>query len=234
MKLDEYSKKYIHYYSDDLPEIIGDIFKQNDIKKFIDLGSGDGSILFALLKKGLLENVESITAVDISEKRISNVRNISDRISCIVSDVGTLPMLESESIDFAISNQVIEHMPEEEGLIKEAFRILSKNGIFYLSTVFKKWYGWYFYRCNGKWALDPTHLKEYTSESQLLDKIKKYNFNILVNKKRMYWFPVSDFIFKRIGINRDAYNNKFFKILRNVKIPIIGYYNWEIVLRKNL
>jgi ubiquinone/menaquinone biosynthesis C-methylase UbiE len=234
MKLDEYSKKYIHYYSDELPALIEDTFKKNEIKSLADLGSGDGSILFALFKKGLLDKVKHITAVDISESRISNVKNISDRISCIVADAGNVPMIDSESIDFAVSNQVIEHMPEEEGLIKETFRILTKNGIFFLSTVYKKWYGWYFYRCNGKWALDPTHIKEYTSEAQLLDKISKYNFDILVNKKSMYWFPITDFIFKRIGINRDAYNNKILRILRNIKIPIIGYYNWEIVLRKNV
>ncbi len=233
MKLVEYSKKYIHYYFDDLPELIEDIFRQNKIKRFADLGSGDGSILFALLKKGLLDCVEDITAVDISVDRINNVKNISDRISCIVADVGDLRMIDSGIIDFAVSNQVIEHMPEEEGLIKEAFRILSKDGIFYLSTVFKKWYGWYFYRCNGKWVLDPTHLKEYTDEAQLLDKIRKYNFHVLVNKKNMYWFAISDFVLKRIGIKHTAYNNKFLKLLRCIKIPIIGYYNWEIVLRKN-
>lgn len=234
MKLAEYSKKYIHYYSDELPALIEDIFKQNKIKKFADLGSGDGSILFALFEKRLLDNVENISAVDISEDRISNVKQISDRILCIVADVGHVPMIDSESLDFAISSQVIEHMPDEEGLLKEAFRILSKDGILYLSTVFKKWYGWYFYRCNGKWALDPTHLKEYTSETQLLDKIAKCKFEILVNKKSMYWFPISDFIFKRVGIKRNAYNNKFLKLLRYIKIPIIGYYNWEIVLRKNV
>lgn len=234
MKLDEYSKKYIHYYSDELPALIEDIFKKNKIKRFADLGSGDGSILFALVKMGLLDNVENITAVDISEDRINNVKQISDRILCIIADVGNVPMIDSESLDLVISNQVIEHMPEEECLIKETFRILSKDGIFYLSTVFKKWYGWYFYRCNGKWALDPTHLKEYTSENQLLDKIAKYDFKILVNKKSMYWFAVSDFIFKRVGIKRNAYNNKFLKLLRYIKIPIIGYYNWEIVLRKNI
>lgn len=233
MQIDEYSKKYIHYYLDNLPKLVEDTFKQCRIKRFADLGSGDGSILFALFKKGFLDNVKDVIAVDISKERINNVKNISDRISCIVADVGNLEMLTNESLDFAVSNQVIEHIPEGERLIKEVFRILSKNGIFYLSTVFKKWYGWYFYRCNGKWVLDPTHLKEYTDEAQLLDIIKKYNFKLLVNKKAMYWFPISDFIFKRIGIKHNAYDNKILRLFRGIKIPIIGYYNWEIMLRKS-
>ena len=233
MKLEVYSKKHIHYYSDNLPELIEDVFRKHMIKRFADVGSGDGSILFALFKKGLLDNLETITAVDISEDRINNARKISDKIICVIADAGNLEMINNENLDFVVANQVIEHMPDEEALIKEAFRIIAKGGIFYLSTVFKKWYGWYFYRCNSKWTLDPTHVKEFTDEAQLLDIVKKYDFTVLVNKKSLYWFALTDFILKRIGAKRTAYNNTLLKLLRGIKVPILGYYNWEILLKKN-
>jgi 2-polyprenyl-3-methyl-5-hydroxy-6-metoxy-1,4-benzoquinol methylase len=232
MELDKYSKKYIHYYIQEVPSLIENIFDKHSIKSIADLGSGDGSILFALLKKGFLDNVKKIIAIDISQERLNNVKRISDKILCIVADVCKPVMLNCVGLDLVISNQVIEHLPDEDGFIKEIYRVLSCNGLFYLSTVFKKWYGWYFYRCHGKWTLDPTHVREYTDSSQLLNIIKKYNFEVLEDRKKIFWFPVTDFIFKRIGMKKDVYNDKVAKFLRNVKVPILEYCNWELLLRK--
>lgn len=64
--------------------------------------------------------------------------------------------------------------------------------------------------------------------------IKKYSFEILEDKKTLQWFPITDFIFKRIGAKRSVYNNKIAKFLRNVKMPILGYYNWDLVLQKRI
>ena len=232
MDIIRYSKKFIHYYNNTLPSLLDGVFRKYDIKNAVDLGSGDGSVLYSIFKNGYNEKLRQITAVDISKERISNVRKISDKIICVVGDVCSLDMLESDSFDLVISNQVIEHICNEEKFISEAYRILAENGLFYLSTVFKKWYGWYFYRCNGRWVLDPTHLREYSNTKQLLDMIERHNFELLEDKKVMYWFPITDFIFKRIGIRNNVYCNKFLSLLRNVKIPVIGYYNWEMLLRK--
>ena len=234
MKFDKYSKKYIHYYTGEVPSLIKDIFNRYSIRSMADLGSGDGALLFALLRKGLLDNITKVIAVDASEERLNIVRKVSDKISRINADVSRLKMLDNMSLDLVISNQVIEHIPDEDRFIKEVHRILSKDGLFYLSTVFKKWYGWYFYRCNGRWVLDPTHLREYTDANQLLNIIKRYKFKILEDKKTMYWFPLSDFVFKRIGLGRDVYKSKIMRGLRIIKIPILGYYNWELVLRKRI
>ena len=178
MELDKYSKKYIHYHTEEIPSLLKDIFNKNSIKRIADLGSGDGSTLFALFKKGFLDNIEKVIAIDISQERINNVKKISDKFLCFKANVCKLEMLDSMSLDLAISSQVIEHVFNEEEFIKEVYRVLSDGGLFYLSTVFKKWYGWYFYRSRGKWVLDPTHLREYTNTSQLLNIIKKYSFDI--------------------------------------------------------
>ena len=118
-------------------------------------------------------------------------------------------------------------------MIKEVKRMLKTNGIAYISTVFKKWYGWYFYKCNGKWVLDPTHLREYSQDNQLLDFFKENNLEILENKKTLTYRPIVDFVSKRIGLKRYLpVDGKFMKLLRKFAIPVFGYYNWEIVCRK--
>ena len=111
---------------------------------------------------------------------------------------------------------------------------MSKSGsIIYLSTVFKKWYGWYFYRNNGKWVLDPTHLREYKKDAELFDFVDKNTFEILESRKKLIFFPLMDFFMKRLNIkNREIYNNKFLELIRKIKRPVPGYYNWEIVLHK--
>lgn len=232
MELNKYSRKYIHYYSDRIPDIIENIFNERNVRSIADLGSGDGAILYSLSRKGYLDNTEKVIAIDISKERISNVKKISNKILCIIADACDLGMLKNIGFDLIISNQVIEHVPDDTRLVEESYRVLVKGGIFYVSTVFKKWYGWYFYRCNGKWVLDPTHLREYTNENQLLDIVKLYSFEILENKKTLQWFPVTDFVLKRIGMKRYIYNNKIMNFFRNIKIPILGYYNWELLLKK--
>jgi len=103
-----------------------------------------------------------------------------------------------------------------------------------LATVFKKWYGWYFYRNRAhQWVIDPTHEREYVNDSSLLVFLNKYDLVIVENKKSLHWFPLTDFILKRIGLKQKVYENSFIlKFLRKIKIPIPGYYNWEIICLK--
>jgi len=233
MELDKYSRRYIHYYTDQIPTTIENIFNNRNIRNIADLGSGDGSILYSLFKKGYLDNMQKVIAIDISKERINKVKKISDRILCIVADVCKLCLNDNVNLDLVISNQVVEHVQDEKALAGETHRVLVKNGLFYLSTVYKKWYGWYFYRCNRRWVLDPTHLREYRDENQLLSILKKYNFQILKNKKTLHWFPIIDFFVKRLNIkNRKIYNNDFMFLIRKIKIPILGYYNYEILCQK--
>ena len=82
-------------------------------------------------------------------------------------------------------------------------------------------------------SLDPTHVREYSSDEQLFNIIDKSKFKILENKKTLQEFPILDFFINRLEIkNRELYRSNFIKIMRKIKIPIIGYYNWEIVLKK--
>lgn len=50
--------------------------------------------------------------------------------------------------------------------------------------------------------------------------------------KEVSKFPIVDFIVKRMGIkNRKLYDNRLLNVIRKLPVPIIGYYQWEIVLR---
>lgn len=235
MKLEKYSNQYIHYYTGETPEMVESIFKSMPVNNFADLGSGDGSLLYSLFKHGHLKQTSNVIAVDISRERIDNVSKIDSKIKCFVGDVSSLTMIKDKSFDFVVSNQVIEHTSAHDKVIREACRILRQDGLLYLSTVFKKWYGWYFYRAQGKWVLDPTHIREYGNPEELLKIIRNHGFEVMREKKTLQWFPLTDFFLKRIYPNkhaRTAYNDRLLNWLRKIKVPILGYYNWEMVLKR--
>ena len=183
-------------------------------------------------KNNYLTNKNSY-AVDFSKHRIELIKNIDPKFNCYVNDACDITNLKDNTIDFLNSTQLIEHVSSDEKMIKEISRILQKGGTVYISTVFKKWYGWYFYRCDGKWALHPEHVREYTEDKQLIDLFERNGFKLLENKKKLFWFPLVEPIFRKLKVRRDIFDNKLMKLLRNIKFPVIGYYEWELVLEKD-
>lgn len=231
LDIEKYSSKAPQYYSENVPDLLKKIIETQNLKTLLDCGCGDGNLLYALKKTGYFEN-RKIFAVDLSETRVRLVGQIDPTIHVSVDSVEELNTVLDHTIELLISTQVIEHVDDKKA-IEAMSRVLKKDGRIYLSTVFKKWYAWYFYRNKGRWVLDPTHLREYSREAQLLDLILASGFRVLENQKSLFWFPIIDFFIKRIEIkNRSLYENKILSLLRRIKIPILGYYNWELVLVK--
>lgn len=231
INIEKYADIAPQFYNSDFSKLLEKYLKKANYSSIIDCGCGDGNILNILKKSGYLQN-KKCYAVDLSKKRVELVKKISNNINVAADSAEQLRSIKNKSIDFFISTQVIEHVDDKK-MIDTIDRVTSSGSFVYLTTVFKKWYGWYFYRCNGKWVIDPTHLREYTTDRELLRFIDKDRFDILENKKTLLSFPIIDFFVKRMSIeNRYVYNNKFMNFLRKIKVPIPGYYSWEIVFKK--
>jgi len=99
----------------------------------VDLGCGDGRIIFALHKKGALRNVGEIIGVDISKARIERFKTNLPFVRGIVSDASNVKDLLSHSFDFVICSQLIEHVEGDDALMLEIKRLLKNGGIAYLS-----------------------------------------------------------------------------------------------------
>lgn len=231
MDIEEYSKSSPQYYDSTISPLLKKYLDRGEYSSLLDCGCGDGSLLYALKQGNYLHN-KKIFAIDLSQSRIQLVKQIDDRIIAKVDNAEQLNTIQQDSIDFFISTQVIEHI-SDTAFLHTISRVVKQHGTVYISTVYKKWYGWYFYRHKQKWVLDPTHVREYREDSELLRLFDKKAFQLLESNKKLIWFPVADFFIKRLAIrDRYLFKHAFPSIMRKLKIPIIGYYNWEIVLKR--
>jgi len=236
----EYSEKHIHFIDFSVPEMLENLLKElNKLYSLIDLGCGDGRILYALYSKGLLKNTGRIVGVDISEERMRRLKEFCPFAEGVVADVCDLKQIPDNSFDVAISSQVIEHVPDDSRMLKEVRRILKSNGYFYVSTVIKKWYGFWIYYDKG-FKLDPTHVREYRSEKDFLSLLKSNGFEILSWDLNSVTYPVLDLLLRaliKIGLklSPDFYlRYKLLKTIRDkVKLKVIGYKLIEVAARVN-
>ena len=230
--IEDYARFLPQYYSDSIPETLKRYLDSRRYTTLLDAGCGDGSLLFALKRHGYFRN-RQIYAIDLSRSRIRLVEKIDSHIHASVDDAVSLNTISRNSIDFYISTFVIEHV-DDNTMIKTISRVTKKGSIIYISTIFKKWYGWYYYRRDGKWVMDVTHLREYTQDWQLFRFIDKRVFRIIENRKNQLYFPIVDFFVRRLFLkNRQLFiYNRLFAALRKIKLPILGYYEWEIVLER--
>lgn len=229
MDIEDYSKIAPQYFEDDAPPLIVEILNNNDFKRILDCGCGDGSLLY-YIKKHRLEKKAEVTGVDLSKERVKIAKKISKKFHVHVDSAETIKTVRTNTVDFFITEQVIEHVDDKK-MAEAINRVTKPGGIVYLSTVYKKTPSWYFYKNKIGWVLDPTHLREYTADDQLLKLFKK-DFYLILNKKRLQWFPLIDFFIKRLGVvirNRD---NRIWTVIRSVRVPVLQYYLWELVFVK--
>jgi len=84
--------------------------------------------------------------------------------------------LRNQSFHLIVCSALIEHVASDEDLLRELAHILGNDGYLYLSTVVKK-YGISFFRRNGKFVLDPDHVREYSSVGQLMAVLSRAGFS---------------------------------------------------------
>ena len=235
----KYSEENIHFYDTNIPSLVEKIIPVKRFN-FLDLGCGDGRLLYALFNRGLLENANKVVGVDLAQERCKAVKKISNKIQTICSDACHVKQLNENSFDIIISNQVIEHIQDDNLLLKEIRRILKKGGKAYVSTVLKKWYGWYFYKNDGKAVLDPTHVREYKSSDELKNLFESNGLEVITIRVKQIYFPVIDLFIRGLITlsilkkNREIYvKNSFLRSLHNtIRFPIIGYKNIEVLATK--
>ena len=111
-------------------QMLGDVHRA----LILDLGCGDGFLSLALTKKRA-----RVIGLDVSREKIqlaqwrAQIMGLTNRISFIIADAQNLPFC-SEAFDSVVSNCVIEHIPDDEQVLREVKRCLKSSGLFVLTV----------------------------------------------------------------------------------------------------
>jgi len=108
-------------------------FAKDNIPKtglILDLGCGEGYGTSLLSR-----NVERIIGLDVDKDTIAHASREYGAENCIFKAFdGVKIPYGDDTIDAAVSFQVIEHIQDDENYVLEIYRVLKKNGIFILTT----------------------------------------------------------------------------------------------------
>jgi SAM-dependent methyltransferase len=159
---EDYSRTQIHFLTTS-PDWLLHLGKLECPHDILDLGSG-GGLNSIFLRREFRE--AHIIALDLSFVRCACCLQ-STGVDVVCGDAAGLPFAD-ESFDLVLSTQVIEHVPDDRALVKEAHRVLKKGGKMIISSVLRLSHGWYFYKNQGHWVLDPTHVREYRCRDEFL------------------------------------------------------------------
>ena len=121
-----------------------------------DVGCGDGVLVYKAMKQG-----GTIIGIDLTQKALTYAaqeisKRSSRRPSLINSTCYKLP-LPSNSLDFIVSTELIEHLHYDENFTWEAARVLRPGGVFICTTPNQLQ--------DGPPIQDDYHIREYTSSS---------------------------------------------------------------------
>jgi len=174
--------------------------------KILDAGCGDGKFAFYLIKQGY-----NVQGIDFSEKKIEQAKRYAKQLGLKENlfDVGDVvkTKFEDESFDAYLARGVFHHLnkKEQRRMLREAYRLLKKNGIIFISII--KLLSMYtllrefFERTPRKQNLVKVH---YMTKSELKKIVELYGFKyIKIFDDKPFWkvgFISSIFIGKKVKL----------------------------------
>ena len=122
------TRKYIHNKRKNyITNVINDLAVKSD--NALEIGPGSGIYLNLLSEK-----FNSVTAVDIEEKYLNNIKQSDfSNLELLVDDIKNTK-LKKDSFNFILCTEVLEHITEADRVLKNIESILKPGGLLLLTT----------------------------------------------------------------------------------------------------
>jgi SAM-dependent methyltransferase len=233
--LDRYSRTHPHFLVDELPSLLSRVARRGVIA---DLGAGDGRLLYALSRRHL---VEKAYVVDLSPERVAAAIALSPELVGVVADATSVAEIPDGSVDGVIASQLIEHLPDDRLLAPEIARLLRPGGWWYVGSVLRSKRAWWIYRVDGRWRLDPTHVREYESIDDFVEVLDERELVTELVETTPLRFPLADLALRSFAYARlippdhigALYSrSRRLKQLRRVRMRIPGFWLVEAAGRR--
>lgn len=197
VELSDYSRVHRHFLTGWLPPLLGRLAAADPPGVLVDLGSGDGPMIWALRQAGLARG--RVYAVDLSPERVAAAASIDDDVVGIVGDATRVPDLPDGCADAVICSQVIEHVPDDRALAPEIARLLKPGGWWYVGSVLRGPRAWWVYRRDATWWLDPTHVREYPTRDAFREVLEHPDLTLEALRTEPFRFPVVDLALRAVS-----------------------------------
>jgi SAM-dependent methyltransferase len=225
MSADGYTAYHRHVLGERLPPLLAEHVEEIiATDEIVDVGCGDGSVIFALMQRGARG---TLYAVDHAHARVERAATIAPSVRGVVGDATAIPLPDG-AVGGAICSQVIEHVPDQDAVARELARVVGPDGWFYLASVARKPHGWWAYRRDGRWWLDPTHVREYRDVEELRAVAERNGLTVLETKVTPLRFAVADLALRVLVLSRLLKPETITRVgawrsLRRARIPVPGY-----------
>lgn len=101
-------------------------------KTILDVGAGTGRTSVVLAKMGA-----EVTALDVSEEMLKELKNKNSKIEIVVGDAESLPFPD-KSFDAVVAAFLIVHLKDPTRFFDEAYRVLKDGGILLVTNINQK------------------------------------------------------------------------------------------------
>lgn len=230
--IETYAQQHPQLASEDVEPHLLEWLQRADFTTLLDVGCGSGRLIDALTSQGVLGQAH-VRGVDLSRTNVAMLRARRPEVEVAVDDAQTLETVSDGSIDFLISTQVLEHV-DDSRMLAAVRDVLAPDGTAYISTVFKRSWARFIWRNGrGEWSLDPTHVREYTEDTQLLSLLDPVGLRLLDSRKVPVSYAALDLLVRRSRLDpQRVFASRAGRTARRVRVRIPGYFIWSLVLRR--
>jgi 2-polyprenyl-3-methyl-5-hydroxy-6-metoxy-1,4-benzoquinol methylase len=238
-EFERHAEQSVHFFSRRVPHRLrAALARLTPGAGVVDVGCGDGQLVWSLLETGSLPSGVRVTGVDLSPVRVQRFTRLTGK-PAIQANGEDLAGVPDASVDLCISTMVMEHVPDDAAYAAALARIVKPGGWLYLTTVLRKPGAWYFRKApDGRRVLDPTHVREYGSVEEVRGTVEAAGFQTHELGLERLVFPIAHPLVRLLNRLRPIPNvqqvflSHPWSWLEKLALPIPRYREIQLVLRR--